>query len=134
MLRHELLQEKGILIIRPEAPLEAADFQKVARQIDPHIEANGKLHGVMIDAESFAGWDDCAAIMAHFKFVRDHQKNIERIAIVTDAGSLSFASRIVSHFVRAEVRQFPCSLKNEAMTWLAAGNTQPTTNHPPPTQ
>lgn len=125
MLTHQLLPAEGILIIRPEAPLEAADFQKVAREIDPYIEANGKLHGVMIDAESFAGWDDCAALMAHFRFVRDHQQNIARLALVTDADSLAFASGVIKHFVRAEVRHFACAHKNEAMDWLAGGASAP---------
>ena len=56
MVNHELLRDEGILIIRPEGSLEASDFQKIAQEIDPYIEANGKLHGVMIDAEAFPGW------------------------------------------------------------------------------
>jgi len=67
MINHQLLETEGILILRPEAPLESADFQRVAQEIDPYIEANGKLHGVMIDAESFPGWKDFAAMVAHLK-------------------------------------------------------------------
>lgn len=121
MLNHELLRQEGILIIRPEAPLAAADFQQVAVEVDPYIEANGKLRGVMIDAQSFAGWHDFAALMAHLRFVRDHQKNIEKIAIVTDAKALELSAGIVKHFVRAELRRFALSEKNEAMHWLDGG-------------
>jgi hypothetical protein len=56
MVDYDLLQHEGIVIIRPEGSLEASDFQNIAREIDPYIEANGKLHGVMIDAASFPGW------------------------------------------------------------------------------
>ena len=52
MIHHELRQAEGILIISPESPLEASDFESLAREIDPYIEANGKLHGVMIDAHA----------------------------------------------------------------------------------
>ncbi len=54
MVNHELLRDDGILIIRPEGSLEAADFQAIAQDVDPYIQANGKLCGVMIDVCSFA--------------------------------------------------------------------------------
>jgi hypothetical protein len=53
MVHYELLRAEGILVIRPKASLEATDFEKIAQEVDPYIEANGKLHGIMIDAESF---------------------------------------------------------------------------------
>ena len=51
MVNYELLRPDGILMIRPVASLEAADFQQIAQEVDPYIEANGKLHGLLIDAE-----------------------------------------------------------------------------------
>ena len=77
MVDYELLKSERMLI-RPKASLEATDFQKMAQEVDPFIEANGKLHGVMIDAESFPGWKDFAALVAFIlKFVRDHHRRIE---------------------------------------------------------
>src|SRR4029079_14684926 len=58
VVKYELLRADGILVIQPESSLEAADFQRVAQEIDPYIEANGRLHGIMIDAKSFPGWKD----------------------------------------------------------------------------
>src|SRR5262245_2466240 len=118
MVNYELDREEGILIIRPEGSLEASDFQKIAQEVDPYIEANGKLHGVMIDAESFPGWKDFAALVAHLKFVRDHHRNIERIAAVSDSGFLAIAPKIASHFVQADVRHFAHAQKDEALHWL----------------
>ena len=88
-------------------------------QRDPWIEGNGKLRGVMIDAGDFTGWDDFAALKEYFRFVSDHHKQIAKVAIVSDAKALSFASEIVKHFVKTEVRHFTSSNKNEAMQWLA---------------
>ena len=45
MINYELLRVEGILIIRPTGSLEAAHFQKIAEEVDPFIEAHGKLHG-----------------------------------------------------------------------------------------
>ena len=121
MVSYELLQAAGILIIRPEASLEATDFQRIAQDVDPYIEANGKLHGVLIDAKSFPGWKDFVALLAHLKFVKDHHRKIERIAAVSDSSFLSIAPMIASHFVQAEVRHFGHSQKDEALNWLRVG-------------
>ena len=56
MLIHELLRDKGILLIRPEGPIQPGDFESVARLVDPYIEQTGELRGVMIEAASFPGW------------------------------------------------------------------------------
>jgi hypothetical protein len=121
MVNYELLRPDGILMIRPVASLEAADFQQIAQEVDPYIEANGKLHGLLIDAESFPGWKDFAALIAHLKFVRDHHRKIERVAAVSDSSFLSIAPKITGHFVQAEVRHFAHSQKAEALNWLRTG-------------
>ena len=122
MVEHELLPAEGLLILRPKGRLEAADFQSVAGQIDPYIEANGKLNGILLDAEAFPGWKDFAALLAHLKFVRDHHRKIQKIAVVSDSSFLSFAPKIASHFVRAEIRHFPQSNREEAIRWLRGEN------------
>ena len=121
MVNYELISDEGILVIHPESSLEAADFQRISQEVDPYIEANGKLHGVLIDAKSFPGWKDFAALIAHLKFVRDHHRKIERIAAVSDSGFLSIAPKVASHFVQAEVRHFGHAEKDKALDWLRTG-------------
>jgi hypothetical protein len=118
MVEHELLPTEGLLIVRPKDRLEAADFEQLAREVDPHIEANGALHGLMIEAESFPGWADFAALVAHLRFVRDHHRKIERIAVVGDSTFLAVAPKIAAHFVRAELRHFPKTQEGAALAWL----------------
>jgi len=122
VVKYELLRADGILVIQPESSLEAADFQRVAQEIDPYIEANGRLHGIMIDAKSFPGWKDFAALLAHFKFVKDHHRKIDRIAAVGDSSFLTIAPKIASHFVQAEVRHFAHAQRDEALNWLRSGD------------
>ena len=118
MIHHQLLRDEGILIVTPEGPLEKADFEKLASVVDPYIEANGKLNGLMIEAESFPGWSNFAALITHLKFVRDHQQHIEKVAAVTDSGFLSVLPSIADHFVHAEVRHFSYTDKQDALSWL----------------
>ena len=118
MVHHELLRDEGILVIRPQTSLEAADFQSIANEIDPYIEANGKLHGVLIDSELFPGWKDLVAFIAHLRFVKDHHRRIDKVAAVSDSGFLAIAPRIAQHFAQAEVRHFPHAQNKEALDWL----------------
>src|SRR5262245_46787012 len=122
MVKYELLRTEGILVIQPEASLEASDFQKITQEVDPYIEANGKLHGVLIDAKAFPGWKDFAALVAHLKFVKDHHRRIQRVAVVSDSSFLAVAPKVVSHFVAADVRHFPQSQRDEALAWLRGEN------------
>jgi hypothetical protein len=118
MLNYELLRDEGILVVTPSGPLEASDFQRLSRQVDPYIAEKGGLRGLMVCAESFPGWSDFAALIAHLKFVRDHHRAIAKVAAVTDSGFLSIAPRIASHFVKAEVRHFGYENREAALAWL----------------
>ena len=120
MVEHELKQPERILILRPQGQLEAADFEKLSQQIDPDIEANGQLTGLMVDAESFPGWKDFAALIAHFKFVCDHHRRIQKVAVVSDGTFLTVAPRFAAHFVQADIRHFSSAQREAALAWLQA--------------
>ena len=120
MIKYELREDDGILIVSPEGPLAAADFEALAGEVDPYIEANGKLTGLMIHTPSFPGWQDLQALTGHFKFVRDHHRKILRVAAVTDDGFLKIMPAIVDHFVNAEVRHFAFGDKDKALEWIKA--------------
>ena len=123
MLNYELMRDKGILIVMPEGPLQAADFEKLAREVDPYIKEHGKLNGLMVYTKSFPGWNDFAALLSHFRFVKNHHQHIKKVAAVTDTGFLSIMPRIAGHFVQAEIRFFDYHDKDAALSWLEGGNT-----------
>jgi hypothetical protein len=118
MLKHELRTEEGILIVRPEGPLSSDDFTHIAADVDAHLEAHGALNGLMIHARRFPGWEDLWAVMSHLKFVREHHRKIRRVAVVSDAAMLQVAPKIATHFVSAEIKQFPFEAEDAALAWL----------------
>jgi hypothetical protein len=121
MIVCELLHDKGILLITPQGPLEASDFHKVAALVDPYIAEKGALKGLMIRASSFPGWDSFAGLLEHMKFVRDHHRQIERVAAVTDSAFLKIAPSIARHFANPEIRIFRSDESARAMSWLETG-------------
>ena len=121
MIGFELLPDKGIVVLSPDGPLQEADFKRLADEVDPYIAANGRLTGVMIRAKSFPGWASFGALVSHLRFVKDHHRKIGRIAAVSDDQLLKIMPSIASHFVAAEIRQFPSDQEAQALAWLQEG-------------
>ena len=120
MIKSELLKDQGILIVSPVGALAASDFEHLAEEIDPYIEQNGRLHGLMVHTEFFPGWSDFAALISHLKFVRDYQSKIEKVAAVSDSGFLRIIPSVASHFMKAEVKHFDYNDKDKALEWLVS--------------
>ena len=118
MLNHELLEDDGILVLKPDGALQASDFEAVAGELDPYIEEKGNLRGLLIEAESFPGWSDFGAFVSHLRFIRDHHRQIRKVAAVSDSTFLSIAPSIAKHFVSAEVRHFDFAERDAATAWL----------------
>lgn len=120
MIQHRLDQTDGILIVSPQGPLAASDFEALRAEVDPFIECTGGLRGLMIEAEAFPGWDRFAGLTAHLRFVRDHHRLIRRVAVVSDSALLSHLPQVTNHFVAAEVRHFRKVERVAAFEWLRA--------------
>jgi hypothetical protein len=118
VLTHDLLQFDGILVVKPEGPLAASDFEGLAAEVDPYIAKRGDLRGLLIEAASFPGWENFGAFLSHFRFVRDHHRHIAKVAVVSDSTFLAVAPRFADHFVSAEVRHFGADHADAAMSWL----------------
>jgi len=119
MLEHNL-DSHGILHLHPKGALEKEDFAKLALTVDPYIEKQGQLTGIIVDAPKFPGWDSLGAMAAHIRFVRGHHKQVKRIAIVTDAKLGDFAEKLGSHFIAATVKHFAAGQTKAAEDWILA--------------
>ena len=121
MIKHEFRENDGILIIEPESSLQASDFDMLSSIVDPHINKNCKLNGLVIHTESFPGWQDFGAMLAHVKFVKDHHAHISKVAAVADEGIIAILPTIADHFVRADVKHFGVDDLDSAIEWIKQG-------------
>ncbi len=120
MLNVSLDEEKGSVTLEPDGALTKQDFESAAQRIDPYIERAGGLRGLLIHTRSFPGWDSFGALVTHLKFVKEHQRKIARVALVTDSAIGDVAERLVSHFVSAEIKHFPFDDLAAARDWVSA--------------
>jgi len=122
MIDYHLDPATAVLTVRPESALEKSDFAALATAVDPQIEQHGDLAGLIIDAPRFPGWDSFGALVTHLRFVRDHQKHVKKVAVVTDSHLGDAAEHLASHFVSAEIRSFPAGGIDDAKAWIAGGS------------
>ncbi|MFI5297649.1 MAG: STAS/SEC14 domain-containing protein [Polyangiales bacterium] len=132
---HRLLEAAGVLVLEPQGPLRAEDFEAVAADVDRWIEAHGALHGVVIHARAFPGWENFAGLMSHLRFVRDHHRDVRRVALVLDTPLPEIAAAIGPHFIGAEMKAFAYDQFTDALAWAeqrvdrtstASGGSSPT--------
>src|SRR4029078_9061286 len=122
MIEYDLDTERSILHVQPKSAIEQDDFVKLAKAVDPHIEATGGLAGLLNESRGLPGWQSFGAIVNQFRFVRDHHKRIKRIAVVTDSHMGDVAEHLTSHFVKAEIRHFPAEEIEWARQWIINGS------------
>ena len=118
MLKHKFILAEGILVLEPDAPLEAADFEGLAREIDPYIAKYGTLPGLMIHASAFPGWANIQAFRAHMRLIETHLQKLQKLAVVTDSSFLAELPKFAAHLVQTELKHFPESAYDDALRWL----------------
>ncbi|NYT77102.1 STAS/SEC14 domain-containing protein [Alcaligenaceae bacterium] len=110
MINYSIMQAEGILLITPSSPLSKEDFNSLNADVDVYLSKHARLHGIMIHAQKFPGWEGFGAFTAHMHFVREHHKQVERIAVVTDSPLAGIGELLAKHFTSAEVQHFPFAL------------------------
>lgn len=121
MIHAELLRDDGILVVSLVDRLESIDFDQLRLLADPYIEKHGDLNGLLIDAESFPGWENFSSLLSHIHFARQYQERIERVAAVTDNNFIAILPKVSDYFASAEVRSFAYQDRDKALNWLRTG-------------
>lgn len=119
MLSHELLRDRGVLVVRPRGRLIADDFARIGAEVDPWIEERGFLAGVLVHTRKFPGYANLRAFRAHMRFLRSHGETVRRLAIVTDGKIFSRVPAVVNRILPPEVRHFPYDEDEKALAWLS---------------
>jgi len=122
MIRVDLNEAEGVAVVQPEQMhgLSGSDFKQLTDRIDEYLKDHDILRGLVIVTERFPGWEDFNAFTSHIRFVRDHHRAIQKVAIVSDSPLLSVGPYVADHFVNAKVRHFAFADIDEAKTWAAS--------------
>ena len=125
MIKIDPRETDNIIIVSPEAAITAEDIATLNETVDGFIKRHDKVPNLVIHASSAPHWKDFHALSSHIKFVRDHQRVVKKVAIVSDSGQLRMARGVVDLFVGAKVRRFPESGLEQAVAWAKAEDDHP---------
>ncbi len=113
-----MIEPGDILRVKPLGAVTAADFTGLNEFADAYLKDHVPLAGLLIDAQYFPGWNSFAGFVARGRFIRDHQRDVERIAVVTDSPIASLVEMLANPFVAADIRCFRFSQYAAALRWL----------------
>jgi len=111
-------EERKLCVVEPGGALSEEDFIAIADKVDPIIEREGELQGLIIKTREFPGWENLSGLIEHLKFVSNHQRQIKKVALVTDAKISEVLPALVNHFVQAEIRHFEFDDYRDAVDWV----------------
>ena len=106
-----------VLKIIPSEKLREADFRRLAERVDPMIAKCGQVR-LLIDVSGFNGWDSYAAFQAHAGFIKNHQRNVERIAVIVGHDWQHWVVDAARMFLHPEARAFDKGREDEAQRWV----------------
>ncbi len=118
MLSIELDRESAIAVLQLQGELREKDFDAIASVIDPYISEHGKLNGLIINTKDFPGWESFGAMIKHFKFVKNHEKKLTHVALVTDSAIGDLAEIFAKYFVSAKIKHFDFNQFTQAEEWI----------------
>ena len=101
VVSHRLLPDYGVIVVEVKQALRAQDFDALAFTADTWIEAHGDLQGLVIHAREFPGWENMGSFFRHMRFVRDHHREVKRIALAADTKLASLAPSVAEHFIQS---------------------------------
>jgi hypothetical protein len=111
------IQHEGRLsVIGIFARLELADFRRIEDEIQRQLDAVGQID-LLVDLRGMSGYTLDVAL-EDIRFVREHARDIGRIAILSENDSVVWAALLARLFVRAEIQVFDS--ESDARDWLAA--------------
>ncbi len=119
-LEAEIDEQNSVVILKPsqDESLSEYDFDYVTKIVDDYLADHAHVKGILISSRKFPGWQGLGAMMSHLKFIHDHHKKIERIAVVTNSPLGKFADHVTDHFIKAEIKSFDYDQREKAMNWL----------------
>lgn len=120
MLTYQILEDENLVIIEPKGPLSEDDFKALTEAVDAHLIRTGMLDGILVSAKVFPGWKNFSGFISHMRFVRNHHREIRKIALASDSMLAEIAPNLANHFVKAEVKAFDYEEREAAMDWLRA--------------
>lgn len=119
MLHHHFIDKAGILVLKPDGELSKPEIAALRQAVETYLADHKDIRGLLIDAQSFPGYEGVSAFVSHVKFVAEFHKKVEKVALVSDAKFAELAELMAKTFVHQNFRHFPYADRDAALAWLS---------------
>jgi hypothetical protein len=106
------------VLLEPEGPLLPQDFEYLAQRAEPLIQEAGDLNGVLVHTRQFPGWDSWTAFIAHLRFIKQHHRQVKKVALSTNSPWGKRAAKLASHWLASQIKLFPYEELTQAQRWI----------------
>lgn len=93
------------------------EFTQTASELRDDIARHGQIR-LLFRLSDLSLWDFFTALDERFRFVNEHQQNIERVAIVTDDTAAEMVGKVVEALPAITAETFSKDEEAKAWAWL----------------
>ncbi|WP_425093372.1 STAS/SEC14 domain-containing protein [Tropicimonas sp. S265A] len=85
--------------------------------LDAFVNRAGGLR-LLLDLRGFEGWQGLGGLREHLSLLRDHYQIPDRVAVVMDDAWVKLAQKVLSRFMKAEIRTYDEDDFEAAKAWI----------------
>lgn len=83
-ITHRVLADAGVVVVEVADPLRVQDVEALATVVDGWLTDHPSLHGLVLHARAFPGWENIGGLIKHLLVVLDHHRRIDKVALAVD--------------------------------------------------
>lgn len=107
-----------VAVLKPQGLLTDSDLEIIKGVVDPYIDEEGALLGLIIQARQFPNWESFEKVAAQLDFADQQHEKLTRVAVVTDSEVPKARALLQRQFSAAEVRHFAFNDLESAAQWV----------------
>jgi len=118
-------KDGSLVTVTPTIRITSDDIAKLRDALDESINLHDRIPALLVHVTSLPGYEGFGALLAHLKLVRDSEKLLPRVALVSDGFLLRGVEPLAKLFVKAEIRHFAEEDIEDAREWARLGHNAP---------
>ena len=109
------------MVVEVAEPLGVPDVEALATVVDGWLAEHPTLHGLVLHAHAFPGWENVGGLVRHLRFVIGHHRHVDRVALAVDGPLAAVAATVAEFVAHPQVRRFTFDELDAAIAWASTG-------------
>jgi hypothetical protein len=118
-ITHRVLEDAGVVVVEVAEPLRVQDVEVLARVVDGWLAEHPSLHGLVLHAGTFPGWENVGGLVRHLRFVIGHHQHVDRVAFAVDGMLAVVATAVAELVAHPRVQHFAHDELDAAIAWAS---------------